>query len=143
MDLDKFRRLVREHMKKAAREFHEMPDSDPRRWPLAVRMSRNLDRLPRFLVEFAQVMNVSAEAIRGRSRIRRIIVARHSFAWFLAECSGLTLQSIGAFLDRDHSTILHARKQVDRLLDVHDADVKFAVEALNTIALEVWPPVTE
>ena len=74
--------------------------------------------------------------------MRSLVVPRHVFAWFLAECSGLTLTEIGAFLDRDHSSVLHARKSVDRLLEVHDVDVKFAVESIQQIALEIWPPNT-
>ena len=140
MDLGKFRRLVRDHMKKAAREHYLEEDADPRRWPLAVRMSRQIDNLPRLLVEFASVMGVTADGIRGRSRIRSLIVPRHVFGWFLCECSGLTSTEIGSFLDRDHSSILHARKQVERLLEVHDPEICFAVESIQQIALEIWPP---
>lgn len=140
MDLARFRRLVRSHMKKAAREHYLEEDADPRRWPLAVRISRRIDLLPRLLVEYAAALGTTAHAIAGPSRIRSLVVSRHVFAWFLAECSGLTLQEIGTFISRDHSSVLHARKQVDRLLEVHDVDVKFAVEAIQQIALDIWPP---
>ena len=140
MDLGKFRRLVRSHMKRAAREHYLREDADPRRWPLAVRISRRIDLLPRLLVEYSSTMGTNADAVRGPSRLRSLVVTRHVFAWFLAECSGLTLQEIGDFIGRDHSSVLHARKQVDRLLEVQDVDVKFAVESIQQIALDIWPP---
>lgn len=141
LDLSRFRKLVRDHMKQAAREYRVEEDADPRRWPLAVRINRDLDRLPRLLVEFCAVMGITAQAVRGRTRIRSVVVVRHVFAWFLAECSGLTLQAIGSFLDRDHTSVIHARRNVDKLLEVHDPEICFAVESIQQIALEIWPPV--
>lgn len=143
MDLSRFRRLVRNHMKAAAREEMIAADADPRRWPLAVRMNRRPDRLARFLVEFSAVMGVSADAVRGRTRIRPVVITRHVFGWFLAECSGMTLSAIGDFLNRDHSSVVHARNNVAKLLDVHDPEITFAVEAANQLALEIWPPINE
>lgn len=143
MDLAKFRRLIRDHMKRAAREHLILEDADPRRWPLAVRIAQDLDRLPRLLVEFSAVMGVSPHAVRSKSRIRSLVVVRHVFAWFLAECSGLTLEAIAAFLDRDHSSVIHARRNVDRLLEVHDPEISFAVESIQQIALEIWPLVAD
>ncbi len=61
----------------------------------------------------AWLLGIERTAILSRNRSRHVVEARQALAWSLRE-SGWSLESIGAFLDRDHTTIIHALKAVER-----------------------------
>lgn len=125
--------------KSDARQRAEVVE-DPTLWPLDIRITAAANRIPRFLVEFARVMNTTSEEITGKARHRHLVVPRHVAMWFLMKHSGLTQYTIGKIFDRDHSSVHHAQKRVEDLLEVGDREIAFAVESVNHIALEVWPP---
>lgn len=73
---------------------------------------------------------VSAAAILGRSRIPKIAHARQC-AMVAAHRTGLfSSAQIGRVFRRDHSTILHAIKAIERRADPDEADL------IDTIALK-------
>jgi chromosomal replication initiation ATPase DnaA len=139
IDFQRFVRLSRLRQKQETRRSAETLE-DPQRWPLHVRITADVSRIPRFLVEFSRLMNITAEQITGKGRQRSLVTPRHVAMWFLANESGLTLEDIGRIFDRDHSSVHHARSKVEELLEVGDSEVQFAVESVNEIALEIWPP---
>lgn len=67
--------------------------------------------------------NLDKEAVKGRSRVRKVLYARHIFAHLCVKgVKNLDLKTVGAFLGgRDHSTIINARQVVDDLLETDKA----------------------
>lgn len=61
----------------------------------------------------AFLFNVSRTDLFGSSRVARIAEARQVLAWALRQ-SNWSLESIGAYLHRDHTTIIYALKNVER-----------------------------
>ena len=63
----------------------------------------------RILAEVGAEHNVSPWAIRGRSRMKHIVAARHCAAVRLRYELDLSLKAVGLLLGRrDHSTVIHA-----------------------------------
>lgn len=62
----------------------------------------------------AFLFGVDKRAIFGDSRTARAVQARQALAWALRQ-HHWSLQSIGAFLRRDHSTIIYALEMVEKL----------------------------
>lgn len=60
----------------------------------------------------AFAFGVDRRAIFGDSRVAEIVKARHAVAWALRQ-EDWSLESIGAFLRRDHTTIIHAIKATE------------------------------
>jgi hypothetical protein len=61
--------------------------------------------------------NTTLDEIKGSSRIRNIVLARHISIHILIEYKAGTLKSIGKlFGDRDHTTIIHAYRQINNMI---------------------------
>jgi chromosomal replication initiator protein len=57
----------------------------------------------------AKWANIPSDLIRGDSRKKQIVIARHTAIYLCSELTNLTLKSIGShFGNRDHSTVLHS-----------------------------------
>jgi chromosomal replication initiator protein len=79
----------------------------------------------------ARQFGLKVADLRSPSRQRTVVVARGVAMYLARQASGKTLVEIGRFFDgRDHSTVLHACRQIERL--VHsDAETRSAVESLQ------------
>lgn len=55
----------------------------------------------------------STEEILGNSRFQNIKKARWKAAWLLHQRGGMSIAGIGRYLNKDHSSILHALKKYD------------------------------
>jgi hypothetical protein len=70
--------------------------------------------IPDQLVDATAFMfNVNRKELMGNSRVSRIAEARQALAWALRQ-NNWSLESIGAFLHRDHTTIIYAIKVARR-----------------------------
>ena len=59
--------------------------------------------------------SVDEETLRGQSRGREVVAARQIAIYLIRRMSGMSLDDIGReFGDRDHSTILHSLKKVEK-----------------------------
>lgn len=65
----------------------------------------------------AKVMQVSAEDIKGRSRIQWIAMAREIYCYY-ARKYGMSLTCIGRSINRDHTTVMHLLKAYERDLSL-------------------------
>jgi len=66
-------------------------------------------------VEYAaKVFDVTPEAIMSRSRKRPVVLARQGIMLGLRK-RGLSLYDVGRLTNRDHSTVVHAKKSLDDL----------------------------
>lgn len=78
---------------------------------LAGRRDQAVDHLVRDVLDQHQV---DLDQLRAKSRQVRIVRARRHLAWVLRE-AGWSFPRIGKFLDRDHSTVMHAVRQYEQL----------------------------
>lgn len=68
------------------------------------------------MVLVARYYKLSPEVLRGKSRKKNIVLARHVAMFLLRQVMGLSLSEVGQVLGfRDHSTVDHACKKVERL----------------------------
>lgn len=67
----------------------------------------------RLIAIVAAEYRVDPELIRSRSRIREVIPPRQTMMWIGHRVMGRSLNQVGRYLDRDHSTVLHAVREID------------------------------
>jgi chromosomal replication initiator protein len=79
----------------------------------------------------AQAYNVTAEELRGRRRPRHIAAPRQVAMYLARRLTTKTLQEIGGFFGRDHTTVLHSVRQVEAIVDNDSTDAA-AVHRLFT-----------
>ena len=65
------------------------------------------------LAAVAAAYVVDVEQLRGRSRTAHLAEARHVAFWILHRRQCWSLQAIGDWLDRDHSSVRHGVRRVD------------------------------
>jgi chromosomal replication initiator protein len=64
------------------------------------------------LLAVGRYYGINADHLKGRSRQKHIVVPRQISMYLLREDAHLSTPDIGRLLDRDHTTVLHALKQV-------------------------------
>lgn len=62
----------------------------------------------------AYLFHTTSGAIFGQTRTAEAVQARQALAWVLRQ-QGWSLKSIGAYLQRDHTTIMYSLDVVDKL----------------------------
>lgn len=60
-----------------------------------------------------QFWGVSREDVLGKSRLKRIVNARHSLRYFLCMSNDLSLAEIGTLTKGDHSSVIHSKTVFD------------------------------
>jgi chromosomal replication initiator protein len=80
------------------------------------------DDAGRILKRVAAAFGVSEKDLLGPSRLRSVLLPRQVAMYLTRELTSLSLPQIGkVFADRDHTTVLHACRKVERELDVNAA----------------------
>jgi len=69
--------------------------------------------------------------IIGECRAEPIVTARHLVCYIGANYLGLTLASIGKFLNRDHTSVMHARNKLQALMEAGDRKVEQINKAIE------------
>ncbi len=86
----------------------------------------------------ARQFGLKVADLKSPSRQRAVVLARGVAMYLARQTSGKTLVQIGRFFGgRDHSTVLHGCRQVERLLHC-DAETRVAVEALQAELAKPW-----
>lgn len=89
-------------------------------------------RLMAILDDVSHVYRVGKLDIMGHSRFRSIVEARMAFYWVAKKLTIRGYLYIGRFLgDRDHTTIMHGIKCVNRDMDKHAARLRMVVRRLQ------------
>ena len=65
----------------------------------------------------SQRYRVSPDDIKGKSRKGNIATARHICVYLASELTDLSQSAIGAYFDRDHTTVLHSIKKVEKSME--------------------------
>jgi chromosomal replication initiator protein len=75
---------------------------------------------------------VNIVAIRGKTRMRNVVLARHLIFYYAKRCTGLSLQQIGFTLGgKDHTTVIHANRSIKDLIETEDIAVCGAIAKIN------------
>ncbi len=70
----------------------------------------------------AQHFDIPVDSLKAKTRVSRVVLARQVAIYLARELTDLSLVQIGKhFGGRDHSTVLHACKKIDRLLETDPA----------------------
>lgn len=70
----------------------------------------NIIRVRDVIEAVSRVSLITTEAILSRSKLRRIVAARHCVCVIARQEGNRSYPAIGRVLDRDHTTILHATR---------------------------------
>ena len=101
----------------AARSLEPRPK---KRLGLGPRSTR-IGRAKQVVDAFCKAFEVKAEGVLSHSRSRKVARPRQAAMYFLHVDMEMTSKPVGKMLDRDHSTVLHAKTVVTDLL-TRDAD---------------------
>ena len=63
--------------------------------------------------ETSRYFQVSADDVKGISRQKSIVTARHITAYLIRNLTNLSLPGIGTFLNRDHATVLASIRKIE------------------------------
>lgn len=61
-----------------------------------------------YLVLISNITGIPADDILGRSRLRKVVEARHLLMWALHSLCGYTSTMVGVLTRRDHATVTYA-----------------------------------
>lgn len=118
---------------------HSMTDSSKISVELTKKVLKNLIKEKKTDFNLEQIMNVivdyfniSEKAIKAKTRKREVVQARHLAMHFAKKYTKMSLSSIGVEFNRDHSTVVHANKTVQDLLET-DKDFKQYYEDIERI----------
>lgn len=75
---------------------------------------------------------VDVERILASTRIQPIAQIRHICMFIVKEKTGMTVVSIGKYFNRDHTSILHAIKRVQDLIDT-EREVRDDIQTFRMI----------
>ena len=64
----------------------------------------------------ADYYNITPEEIMGKGKTRNVSDARQMAIFLTRKLTGLTLEKIGSIMNRDHSTVLHSIKMMEKNL---------------------------
>jgi chromosomal replication initiator protein len=68
------------------------------------------------LAETATYFGLTRADLVAKSRSRPLTNARHVAMYLVRECTGLSLLKIGELFERDHTTVMHGLKKVEKLM---------------------------
>ena len=92
------------------------------------RKEMSIDKIQELI---GQHFNLDLEALRSKSRKRNIVQARHIAMYCAKHFTGASLTKIGEYFgNRDHSTVIHACRTVDNLMDT-DKNFKKQVDEVQ------------
>ena len=80
------------------------------------------------ITEFYQI---SEKDIKSAWRKRPVVWARHVFCYLCSKYVQCSIVSIGKVINRDHTSVIHARQNVSNLMD-SDPDLREQVKGLET-----------
>ncbi len=84
------------------------------------------------LLAVARFYGINSDELKGRSRHKQIVVPRQIAMFLLREDAHLSTPDIGRLLNRDHTTVLHAVKQI--LSDIaRDGPSRAAVRGIREV----------
>ena len=86
------------------------------------------------LDKVAAYFGIKPDQIKDKTRVRKIVLARSIAQYFMRQMLNLTFLEIATMFEQDHSTVVHACQNVDRMLKAkHINEYKEYIEDLKYI----------
>lgn len=82
----------------------------------------------------SKVFGVPIPDIMGRSRVRRVVEARHAYMSIMRNSTRMSLADIGSIMDRDHSTVIHSCRTAKNLIEtdwIFKETYRFALDEMR------------
>ena len=129
-------KVQRKHRAVGKRILHEIHGQN------AIRdnINQRLFLVPMLVAKVAAINGLTVDQLLSDSRRRERVQVRHALMWFLAEHTTLALVTIAGIFGRHHASVIHARKQIPKLLSVGDPDTVATIEMVMDTAAEIWKP---
>lgn len=89
----------------------------------------------------AKEFGLSPKEIRAHTRIQAVLLPRQIAVWIAWKYRLNSLSSMGNYLDMDHTTMIHARNKIDRLIDQDDT-LRQRIFSLEDRLLAAFPRTT-
>ena len=74
------------------------------------------DKVGNIIGKIVESYNVEIKDILGDKRNQELILPRHMIMYLLKKEAGLSFPKIGKIMKRDHTSVIHAYKKINRLL---------------------------
>ncbi len=78
-------------------------------------MTRTEEKLERILKDVCNYYRIEIGEIKGKSRLRPIVSARHTFCYLARKYSLSSLNEIGSVVNRGHSNVISSIKLVKQM----------------------------
>ena len=86
--------------------------------------------LDRIFMIVSEYLGIAPDDMSGKTRKREVADARHIFCYLASKAYGrYTLKQIGRKINRDHASVLHAKKKIVELMDFNK-ELKEAVDGI-------------
>ncbi len=76
---------------------------------------------------------LTREVLAGKCRKRNIVEARQVIMWVLMEKLRFSSCEVGRLMDKNHATVLHAKKKVNNLIDVEKGYKEYVYSFVTTL----------
>ena len=80
---------------------------------------------------------VTLDMIRSDNRKRQLVTARQIAATLIYTLTGCNLEQVGAMINRDHSSLVYARKTLLGHIDTEDATVELVWRIVERLNIEI------
>ena len=78
---------------------------------------------------YFQVKEIS---VLGKSRLRKLVIARMCAMYLMRKKTDYTLKEVGEFFNRDHTTVIHSIRFITDQLSIPDTnDILFHIQNIN------------
>ncbi len=119
------------HLEALTRLHHRPPDLELVRESFREQVEAGRPTVERIVQRVGGYFRVEPRQLQSRRRSRQVLLPRQVGMYLARRLTGLSLEQIGAYFGgRDHSTVLHACRKVERALET-DAVLSGAVRQLH------------
>jgi chromosomal replication initiation ATPase DnaA len=122
---------IEEHAKRIAEATKNLPGQAPATAPTHPRQVQLI------IERVARYWNLRINSLVGRSRLKNIARARFVACYLIKIIRKSSFEQIGEWINRDHSTVIHAIRTVERLIE---ADPEFAQQVQHVMESLTDPP---
>ena len=88
-------------------------------------LKQQIEKADEIVAKVAAFYGISNKLIRGKSRQKEFVKARWIAMYFIRQQTDFTLNTIGDMFGRDHTTVIHALREMHNIMSLHyDTDFK-------------------
>jgi len=88
----------------------------------------------RIMDAVSQTYNILKSDLIGKSQKRIYVIPRHTAMWLLEQKKAYSLEKIASLFNRDHSTVIHARRKIN---DEIDCQTEYGKTAQKLLSYEI------